>query len=730
MKTYSQNYYLDLTKEEQTEIAFLLNREPNSVEKELIGFLWREDFAKKAIEKWFKKLLRIGENIIKTNNRNESYLQIGNKVVKFSVSAQNNLNEKFASLAATQAMQNVIKTAFSNDFEPLALLDSLRIGDFEDAQNQRKLVEIVKAISDFSKAANIPVVGGEIFFNQSFNDLPIINAFSLAATEIENLKKRRIILSEQLIYFVGASPKLEDSEFEEVELTQETFSTHFNHKKLSPESLQEKLLIDFCKRPVKERSFVVMKSIAKGGIINALVKILKGKKGADIHLEEINTIFESNSDFNILFSEIQASALFVVSKNNKMKFETIIENSNLTCHIIGKINSTENIQIFEKDEIIAQIPVEILESTSIPERNLNYKAPDRSKIREYSIKDVTLPENLKEVGLFLAAHKNIASKKYLTKHFEIEKSHYNAFQQLSDAAIIPFDENFSLVAGVDCNSRYVDADPQTGAAIAVAEAARNIVCSGGKPLAISVCINIGNHKNPEVFWQFTEIIKGINKVSRLYNLPIINIKANFDNFKNLSGNQVNIYPSPVIGMLGTIPLLKKPLTLCFKQKGDMIFLLGETRNSISSSLYLKSFHKVKNSPPPYFCLHTANQLQQIVQQLSDKELINSAHDISNGGLFITLLEAGLQQNLGFDITTDAENRVDAFLFGEAQNRIVVTVSSELETEFIDFMIDTKFPFLTLGHITKGDIRIDDESWGNIVQMKDVYENSMERNLKF
>jgi phosphoribosylformylglycinamidine synthase len=161
----------------------------------------------------------------------------------------------------------------------------------------------------------------------------------------------------------------------------------------------------------------------------------------------------------------------------------------------------------------------------------------------------------------------------------------------------------------------------------------------------------------------------------------------------------------------------------------MIFLLGETKNSISSSLYLKSYHKVKNSPPPFFCLKTAHNLQRIVSELFDNEYINSAHDISNGGLIVTLVEAALYNNLGFDITTDAENRNDAFLFGEAQNRIVVTVNPKNETDFIDFMMEQKFPFLTLGHITKGDLRIDDISWGNISEIKDLYENSIEKKFK-
>ncbi len=729
-KQVTQNTYDSLTQEEKKQIEFLLQREANFLEQEIIAGIWQEKISKKGLEKWFRKLLKNGDNVIKTNNKNESYIKIGDdKIVKFSVSSQNGFAHQYPFSAASVAVQNVIKSAISNDFKPIAILDSLRIGDFEEKENQNKLIGIIKAISEFSKAVNIPVVGGEIFSNHSFNSLPLINTFSVASIDTEELKRKKVILPGYLIFLVGANTSLESAAHYEGEHSFNQLSDNEDITSYSAENLQQKLLIDLCKNSHAERYFAVMKSIEKGGIIKTIHKIVKGKKGADLHIDTINTSIQKLSNLEILFSESPARALFVVNKKNTEKFTKTIEKSGLSCQNIGEINDLNSIRIFENGNKIAEIPSEILENHSIPERNLEYKTPDMSKIKEYSIKDIPLPEDLKEVALFLLSHKNIASKKYLTKHFKLENHEFDTENQLSDAAIVPFSDEYSLVMGVDCNSRYVNAHPQTGAAIAVAEAARNIVCSGGRPIGISACINIGNYKNPEIFWQFTEIIKGINKVSREYNLPIINIKASFENYATIDGKELNIYPTPTIGMLGTIRKSKQPLSLHFKQKGDMIFLLGETKNSISSSLYLKSYHKVKNSPPPFFCLKTAHNLQRIVSELFDNEYINSAHDISNGGLIVTLVEAALYNNLGFDITTDAENRNDAFLFGEAQNRIVVTVNPKNETDFIDFMMEQKFPFLTLGHITKGDLRIDDISWGNISEIKDLYENSIEKKFK-
>jgi len=728
METENNTLDKSSSEKEQDAIIQLLGRVPNALEEEIIRTLWQEKFSKKGLEKWFRKLLKTSENIIKTSNKNESYVQLNDEIVlKFSVSSQNTLAHKYPFSAASIAIQNVVKSTVSDGFKPIALFDSLRIGDFEDINNQKKLIRIIKAISEFSKAVNIPIIGGEIFFNQSFNQIPVINTFAIGINSIENLKRKKIILPGHEIYLVGAYTDLESSLNYEGENQFNKLSQEEDITSFSAENFQEKLVNELCDHLNDSNAFTIVQNIERGGIIQALNQILKGKRGARIYVDKIKTSFKKLSLLQILFSESPARALFVVNKKSKPRFQKIIKNSGLSVQNIGEIIDGNNIEIHNNNEIIANFPSEILQNQNIPERDIFYKKPDKLNNREYSIKDIPLPDNLQEVAWFLLQHKNISSKKHLTKHFKLDDSEES--NELSDASILTINDNLKLAIAIDCNSRYVHACPQTGAAIAVAEAARNIVCSGAKPIALSTCINIGNSKKPEVFWQFTEIIKGINKVSREYNLPVINIKSNFENFTLDGEKEKNIYPTPTIAMIGIIEKPEHQLSLHFKNKGDMIFLLGETQNSISSSLYLKSYHKVKNSPPPYFDLKTADKLQKTVRQLAENQLINSAHDISNGGLLITLIEAALELNLGFDITTDAENRSDAFLFGEAQNRIIVTVSPEHEIDFIDFMIETKFPFLTLGHVTKGGLRVDDESWGNITEAKELFENTMENNFQ-
>ena len=294
---------------------------------------------------------------------------------------------------------------------------------------------------------------------------------------------------------------------------------------------------------------------------------------------------------------------------------------------------------------------------------------------------------------------------------------------IADAGIVNLKgTDKALALTTDCNSRYVYANPNIGTQIAVAEAARNIVCSGGEPVAVTNCLNFGNPYNPEVYWQFVEAINGMNTACKKFETPVTGGNVSFYNQTVLDEKTEPVYPTPVIGMLGLIKNKNDIMTIGFKDKGDVIFVLGETKNDISSSEYLNFYHAVKYSPVPDFNLDEEFKLQSIAKQLIKHKLIRSAHDVSDGGLFVTLVESAMVYNVGFDITTDAEIRTDAFLFGESQSRIVVSVTPNKMNTFIDFMRKQKFPFISLGHVTKGELRIDDISFGFIFDVKKKYMN--------
>jgi phosphoribosylformylglycinamidine synthase len=296
----------------------------------------------------------------------------------------------------------------------------------------------------------------------------------------------------------------------------------------------------------------------------------------------------------------------------------------------------------------------------------------------------------------------------------------------SDAAIVNIkNTNKALVLSVDCNGRYVQADPEVGTMIAVCEAARNIVCSGGEPSAITNCLNFGNPYNPEVYWQFVGAIKGMGAACKKFETPVTGGNVSFYNQTvNADGSAAPVFPTPTIGMLGVMKDKSLQTTLDFKYKGDLIYLLGVPRSDINSSEYLYSFHGVKNSPAPFFDLDEEYKVQQCIKELIRNNYISSAHDVSDGGLFVTLCEMALPNSLGFDIVTDSEIRRDAFLFGESQSRIAVTVVEDYEDEFLDFVGDSGVQVMLLGHVTKGRVTIDEENFGFIEDYRVLYETSI------
>ncbi|MEC8853369.1 MAG: AIR synthase related protein, partial [Bacteroidota bacterium] len=287
----------------------------------------------------------------------------------------------------------------------------------------------------------------------------------------------------------------------------------------------------------------------------------------------------------------------------------------------------------------------------------------------------------------------------------------------------------ALAMTVDCNARMVNADPEEGCAMAVAESARNIVCSGGVPSAITNCLNFGNPYNPEVYWQFVGAIKGMTKSCKKFNTPVTGGNVSFYNQSAVEGTEVPVFPTPTIGMLGIVEDKKHITSLAFKGKSDLIYMIGKFENNISSSEYLASYHGVKESSVPNFDLDAEYEMQQTVTKLIRAYVIESAHDVSDGGTFITLLESAMVNNLGFDITTCSEIREDAFLFGESPSRVMITTTERNEEKVLDILNKSKIPFTLMGHVTKGDIRIDDNPFGDIAQYKKIYDNSLAKKLK-
>ncbi|MCD6596735.1 MAG: phosphoribosylformylglycinamidine synthase subunit PurL [Bacteroidales bacterium] len=725
---------LGLIHEEFDKIKEILGRTPNFTEISIYSVMWSEHASYKNSIKWLKTLPREGDNILAAaGEENAGLVDIDNGLAcAFKIESHNHPCAVEPYQGAATGVGGINRDIFTMGARPIAQLNSLRFGDLNLERTKWLMKGVVKGIGDYGNSFGVPVVGGEVYFNESYNTNPLVNAMSVGI-----MKKGEMISAiakgkGNPVYIVGSSTGkdgIHGATFASADITENSAEDLPSVQVGDP--FQEKLLLEATLELNKTGAVVGMQDMGAAGIICSTSEMSeKGGHGMRIDLGKVPLRQQNMEPWEILLSESQERMLIVVEKGRETEVENVFEKWDLNCEVIGEVIEEDRLYFYKGEKLYADVPASTLVlGGGAPVYDREYSEPAYyQEFKKFSIDDVPEPENLKEVAKVLVKNPNIASKRWVYEQYDTMVGTGNMSTNFpSDAGLVNVKGTRSALAlTVDCNSRYVLADPDIGTQIAVAEASRNIVCSGGEPLAITNCLNFGNPYNPEVFWQFVNSVKGMTKACNKFGTPVTGGNVSFYNQTSIDGKVVPVYPTPTIGMLGLLKEKNNQMTMTFKRKGTMIYLIGKSRNDISSSEYLASYHNIEKSPPPYFDLDEEYKVQTAVSNLIKFSLVLSAHDISEGGLFISLIESGIPKCMGFDITTDAEIRKDAFLFGEAQGRIIVSVSTTRETEFIDYMLKQNIPFSALGHITKGEVRVDDVSFGFICDLTKDYKESLER----
>ncbi|MFN5878977.1 MAG: AIR synthase-related protein, partial [Flavobacteriales bacterium] len=496
----------------------------------------------------------------------------------------------------------------------------------------------------------------------------------------------------------------------------------------------EKLLLEATMELAQTDCIRGMQDMGAAGITCSTCEMsAAGGVGMEIHLDRVPTRQANMLPYEILLSESQERMLVVVQKGQEDVVKRIFDKWDLHAEEIGVVTETGRVRYYMHEELVGDVPAESLVlGGGAPQYVRDYKEPAYyQEYKKFSIDQVKQPSNLKEVAFKLLQMPNIASKRWVYEQYDsMVGTKTMTTNRPSDAGVVNIKgTNKALAMTVDCNSRYVNADPEVGTMIAVSEAARNIVCAGGIPSAITNCLNFGNPYNPESYWQFVGAIKGMSAACTKFETPVTGGNVSFYNQTVTNGIEVPVFPTPTIGMIGILEDKDRVMTLDFKQKGDLIFVIGECTNDIASSEYLASYHGIKASPAPNFDLEKEYAMQHMVKGLIQNELVNAVHDVSDGGLFVSLVEMSMPRELGFDIETDSEVREDAYLFGEGQGRVVVSVSEDQEEEFIEFMLDSGVSYTLLGHVTKGKLMVDGEHYGFVTEAKELYNNALGKLLE-
>ncbi len=725
---------LGLTPEEFELIHKILKRKPNFTELSIFSVMWSEHASYKNSIKWLKKLPREGKQLlVKAGEENAGMVDIGNGLAcVFKIESHNHPSAIEPYQGAATGVGGINRDIFTMGARPIAQLNSLRFGDLKLDRTKWLVKGIVKGIGDYGNAFGVPVVGGEVFFDDSYNTNPLVNAMSVGIMKKEDLISAIAKGEGNPVFIVGSrtgKDGIHGATFASADITENSADDIPSVQVGDP--FAEKLLLEASLELNKTNAIIGMQDMGAAGIICSTSEMSdKGNSGMRIDLDKVPLRQQNIEPWEILLSESQERMLVVGIKGKEDKIKAVFDKWDLMCTEIGEVTSDGLLHFLWHGDLVAEVPAtDLVLGGGAPQYDREYKEPTYYKeSQKFDINQIEKPKinELKKIAQFLVEHPNNVSRAWVIEQYDSMVGTNNMSTNApSDAAVVNLKgTNRALSLTTDCNARYVFADPNIGTQIAVAEAARNIACSGGKPLAITNCLNFGNPYNPEAFWQFVGAIKGMSEACKKFETPVTGGNVSFYNQTTIANKVEPIMPTPVIGMLGILEDKSLQTDIAFKAKGDVIFLLGKSHNDINSSEYLVSYHGVKLSPPPYFDLDKEFKLNTLIQSLISQNLIISAHDVSNGGLWLSLIESALSGAFGFDLTSDSDVRNDAFLFGESQGRIIISVSPEKQANFVDFMIESDVEFTALGHVTKGELRVDNISFGFIEDIKSNYQNKL------
>ncbi len=724
---------LGLRAEEFDKIKEVLGRTPNFTELSVYSVMWSEHCSYKNSIVWLKKLPKEGPMMLaEAGEENAGLVDMGEGLACcFKIESHNHPSAIEPYQGAATGVGGINRDIFSMGARPIAQLNSLRFGNIDTDRTKWLTKGVVKGIGDYGNSFGIPTVGGEVYFDDCYETNILVNAMSVGIVEVGKTVSAIAKGVGNPVYIFGSATGkdgIAGAAFASKDIGEDAMNDLPAVQVGDP--FWEKLILEATMELLETDAIVGLQDMGAAGITCSTCEMsAKSETGMTIDLDKVPLRQQDMKDWEILLSESQERMLAIIKKGHEKEVEKILEKWDLTYAQIGEVNDSGRIKYVKDGEVTCDVPAQSLVlGGGAPIYEREWAEPSYTeKIKSFSIDDIPNENKTIEIAKFLAGQPNIASKRWIYKQYDSMVGTVNqSTNQASDAAIVQIKgTNRSLALTVDCNSRYVYADPEVGTAIAVSEAARNIVCSGGKPSAVTNCLNFGNPYDKGVYWQFKNAIMGMRAACLKFGTPVTGGNVSFYN-QNSDGSAV--YPTPTIGMVGLVEKPEHITTLGFKEVGDVIYLLGKEIVDIGSSQYVSKYHKVEHSPCPYFNLDEEYQLQAAVIDSIESGLLQSCHDVSEGGLFITLLESSMASGLGVDVVTNMEERLDAYLFGESQSRIVVSVQENQREALEKMMSKHGVHFRKLGSVSGNRMCINDDDYGSIEEYKSIYDNAIEQRL--
>ena len=741
MKVYDQFNYpeVDLALAKSMGLSYteyeyaiqILDRRPNFIELGVISAMWSEHCSYKSSKIHLKKLPSKGEYVVQGPGENAGIIEIdGDLCACFKVESHNHPSYIEPYQGAATGVGGILRDIFTMGARPVAALNSLRFGLLEDQKSRSLVKGVVDGIADYGNCFGVPTIGGEASFNKCYSKNPLVNAFALGLVKKDRIFKAIAKGYGNPIIYVGA--KTGRDGIHGATMASESFSENTEHKRPHVQigdPFKEKLLLEACLELMQKDYIVGIQDMGAAGLTSSSFEMAANSdSGLLLELDKVPVREDDMTPYEIMLSESQERMLIVAKNGFEEEVKKIFDKWDLDAEVIGHVTEDKLIRLNWNKSEVASLPINsIIENAPVYERNI--KQPVYIDDVMSKTLDINQPKDLDKVLLGLLSSPNISSKSWIYTQYDHMVRTNTIILPGSDASMIRIKgSNKGIAISSDCNSRYCYLDPYMGSVHAVVESARNVAVSGARPKAITDCLNFGNPENEEVMWQFVKSIDGIRDACNYLKTPVVSGNVSFYNVTDGK----DIYPTPVIMMVGVIDDVNKKIESFFKKSGSKVILLGENGSEIDGSEYLYTVFDIEAGKPPNINLQREKDIIDFMVEAASCGLVLSAHDISEGGLAVALVEMSVRNNIGADIVIDSDIRDDLLLFSEVQGRVILEVDIKNIDKFEKLIRKTNIPYSYIGDTCKDILHIANKG-EKIINLevsyaKKIYNNSLEERM--
>ncbi len=731
---------MGLNDEEYQRILQLLGREPTYTELGMFAVMWSEHCGYKYSRPILRRFRKYREAVEQGGLENAGVVDIGDGWgIVMKVESHNHPSAVEPFQGAATGVGGILRDIFTMGARPIAILDSLRFGPLDDARNRYLFTHVVGGISWYGNCVGVPTVAGEVYFNRCYSGNPLVNAMAVGIVRIDQIARARAEGVGNPVLYVGSSTGrdgIHGATFASEELSEDSEARRPNVQMGDP--FAEKLLIEATLEALATGDIVGIQDMGAAGLTCSTSETaFKGGSGMEIDVLKVPRREEGMTPYEVMLSESQERMLCIVKKGREEAVASIFRKWGLNAVVIGHVTDDGILRVKEGEQIAAEFPAAFL-TDACPTYTLKAEEPAYiARVREFDPLQLPEPEDCSAVLLGLLASPSIASKRWVYEQYDHMVQTQTAYLPGGDAAVLRLrgTNGKGIALKIDGNGRYCYLDPFVGGMHAVAECARNISCTGAKPLAVTDCLNFANPERPEIFWQFDRAVDGIATACEALETPVISGNVSFYN-ETPDGA---VFPTPTIGMVGLLDDVTLHCKAAFQREGDSVVLLvpagwRDPLQGLGGSEYLAVVHNIEAGTPPAIDLEAEKRLQACVREAIAQRLLHSAHDCSDGGLAVAIAESCMMGGLGADVALQTDERTDSALFGETASRIVVSLPKDNLSHLQKLAEGYGIAAVVLGKVTaekslriavNGTARVE----VSLEAMVDAYEGAIPRMLK-